>query len=581
MRNTVKELKLLSLFSGIGAFEKALSNIGVDYDLVGFSEIDKYAIKSYCAIHNVSEDLNLGDITKIDIKKLPKNIDMITHGSPCQDYSIAGKQEGGDKGSGTRSSLMWYSVEIIRHCKPKYVIWENVKNVLSKKHKHNFDKYIKDLENIGYTSYYEVLNAKDFGIPQNRERVYCISIYKGIADNFKFPQGKKLTVRLKDILEDSVDEKYYLSEEIQNRFKLTKEIKENNNVIGTTMSESSNIGQRYAVYNIEGIMGSLLATDYKQPKQILEIDAPKIIQLGNVVKTGKWKNPQRRRIYSTEGISPCLNTVGGGGLEPKIMVEKIKQMVKVRKYPVDIEKLKKVLQEHKKGTKLTVQSIARRIGVNKTTAEHWFRSDSSFSIPSEDIWYDLKNLLKIKTDEFDKSIMEFEYRENEYDMSNRVYNIEGISPTLTATGESGAKKIKIPITLENDSYVSRKYIDFVDKNGYIPELFNPYNCKEVTEVAQTTQCGSMTSSATVLKLEGNYKIRKLTPLECWRLMGFKDEDFYNAQNIPTSNSQLYKQAGNSIVVNVLEEIFKQLFKNCIRGNVTPKKKLVLKRKYKK
>ena len=137
----MNKLKVLSLFSGIGAFEKALSNLGVDYELVGYSEIDKYASKSYCAIHGVDESLNFGDITKIDIKNLPK-ADLITHGSPCQSWSLAGKNEGGDKGSGTRSSLMWYSVEIIREVRPKYVIWENVKNVLSKKHRHNFDLYI-------------------------------------------------------------------------------------------------------------------------------------------------------------------------------------------------------------------------------------------------------------------------------------------------------------------------------------------------------------------------------------------------------------------------------------------------------
>ena len=117
----MNKLKVLSLFSGIGAFEKALSNLGVDYELVGYSEIDKYASKSYCAIHGVDESLNFGDITKIDIKNLPK-ADLITHGSPCQSWSLAGKNEGGDKGSGTRSSLMWYSVEIIREVRPKYVI---------------------------------------------------------------------------------------------------------------------------------------------------------------------------------------------------------------------------------------------------------------------------------------------------------------------------------------------------------------------------------------------------------------------------------------------------------------------------
>lgn len=125
-------MKLLSLFSGIGAFEKALKNANVDYDLVGFSEIDKFAIKSYCAIHGVGENLNLGDVSSIDVKLLSQNIDIIVHGSPCQDYSVSGKGKGGDKGSGTRSSLMWYSVDIIKKVKPKYVIWENVKNVMSK-----------------------------------------------------------------------------------------------------------------------------------------------------------------------------------------------------------------------------------------------------------------------------------------------------------------------------------------------------------------------------------------------------------------------------------------------------------------
>ena len=121
-----KPVKLLSLFSGIGSPEQALKNIGIEYELVGFSEIDKFAIKSYCNVHNVSEDLNLGDITNIDISSLPTDIDLITHGSPCQDFSISGQQKGGDKGTGTRSSLMWTSVDIVEHCKPKVGLWENV-----------------------------------------------------------------------------------------------------------------------------------------------------------------------------------------------------------------------------------------------------------------------------------------------------------------------------------------------------------------------------------------------------------------------------------------------------------------------
>lgn len=203
-----KKLRVLSLFSGIGAPEKALKNIGVDFELVNYCEIDKYASKSYSLIHDVSEELNLRDITKIDMDKL-RDFDLLTHGSPCQDFSAVGKQAGGDIGSETRSSLMWNTVEIIRHCKPKYVIWENVKNVLSKKHIHNFEKYINKLNELGYKSYHKVLNASDYGIPQNRQRLFVISILNDEHD-FEFPKQIELTTSLKDLLENDVDEKYNL-----------------------------------------------------------------------------------------------------------------------------------------------------------------------------------------------------------------------------------------------------------------------------------------------------------------------------------------------------------------------------------
>lgn len=156
------------------------------YNLINFCEFDKNAVKSYCAIHNETENKNLGDITKIDISSLSK-CNMITHGSPCQDFSIAGLQKGADEGTETRSSLIWNSVKIIQHCEPKFVIWENVKNVLSPKHIHNFEKYLSAMEELGYSNYYKVLNAKDYGIPQNRERIFCISIRKDIDCGFEFP----------------------------------------------------------------------------------------------------------------------------------------------------------------------------------------------------------------------------------------------------------------------------------------------------------------------------------------------------------------------------------------------------------
>lgn len=198
-------IRVLELFAGIGACSKALTNLGIEHEIVDAVEIDKYAIAAFNAIHGTHFEPQ--DITKWD-----KDIecDLIMHGSPCQDFSVAGKQAGGDEGSGTRSSLMYETLRIVEKLKPKYVIWENVKNLLSKKHRHNFDAYQEAMERLGYTNYYQVLNAKDYGVPQNRERVFTVSILGG--GDFKFPPRRPLTKHLKDVLEDEVDEKYYLSD---------------------------------------------------------------------------------------------------------------------------------------------------------------------------------------------------------------------------------------------------------------------------------------------------------------------------------------------------------------------------------
>lgn len=203
-------LKVLELFGGIGACSKALSQMKKEFEIVDYVEIDKYAVKSFNAIHGTN-------FNPQDIRKWDKDIevDLIMHGSPCQSFSRAGNNEGGDEGSGTRSSLMWETVRIVEKLKPKYVIWENVKNVLSKTHIHNFEKYLHKLSELGYTNYYQVLNAKDYGIPQNRERVFVVSILGN--QSFKFPHKQDLKTKLIDLLEDDVDERYYLSEEQTNK----------------------------------------------------------------------------------------------------------------------------------------------------------------------------------------------------------------------------------------------------------------------------------------------------------------------------------------------------------------------------
>lgn len=186
-------LKVLELFSGYGSQSLALEYLGIEHKS-DISEIDQYAIKAYNQIHGDTH--NWGDITKIDETKLPY-YDLITYSSPCQDFSVAGLGKGGDEGSGTRSSLLWECERIIRAVKPKYLLMENVKNLVGKAHKHNFIRWLRTLEMMGYQNFWQVLNAKDYGIPQNRERVFVVSILG--SGQYLFPNKIKLEKRLKDI----------------------------------------------------------------------------------------------------------------------------------------------------------------------------------------------------------------------------------------------------------------------------------------------------------------------------------------------------------------------------------------------
>lgn len=210
-------LKVLELFGGIGACTKALKRLKMDYEVVDYVEIDKYAVASYNAINGTN-------FKPQDISKWDKDIevDLIMHGSPCQDFSKAGKNLGGDKGSGTRSSLMYETIRIVSKLKPKYVIWENVKNVISKTHIHNFSEYLNVLKELGYTNYYQVLNSNDYGIPQSRKRIFVISIL-GLHKPFHFPHKQKLNIHLENLLEDHVDKKYYLTTKESNDLKFKED----------------------------------------------------------------------------------------------------------------------------------------------------------------------------------------------------------------------------------------------------------------------------------------------------------------------------------------------------------------------
>ena len=429
-------LRVLSLFSGIGAFESALTRGGYDFRVVNYCEIDPYASKAYSQIHDIPEGKNLHDVREIN-PLLLDNINLVTYGFPCQDISVAGKQKGFEyNGERTRSGLFFEALRIIEFLQPEYAICENVKALTSKKFEKEFNTVLSSLAEVGYNNYWKVLNAKDYGIPQNRERVFIVSIRKDIdTGTFTFPKKQPLQLRVKDMLEPEVDEKFYINSERAK--KLIEKITATPEIVGGTENRIKTIehlgtcGQKGWVFNVNGISRCLAATDYKDPTKIIEtrtmieITEPKVKQVGNIVTTGNFKNPQRGRIYDADGISPTLNTMQGGGLEPKFIE------------PV----------------------ICRSIGRNPENP-----SDRTAGAPTE---------------------------------QRLEPNSQGISNTLT--------------TVQKDNYVLEQY-----------------------------------------------RIRKLTPRECFRLMGFTDNDFDKIKGI--SNTQLYKMVGNSIVVNVLEGIFRELFK---------------------
>lgn len=209
-------VRVFTAFSGYDSQCLALDRIkrdypDFDYELVGWSEIDKYAIQAHDALYPQWADRNYGDISKIDWSQVP-DFDLFTYSSPCQDFSNAGLQKGGTEGSGTRSSLLWECRRAIVAKRPKYLLLENVAALVSQKFLPLFNKWQAELASYGYTNFAQVLNAKDYGVPQNRERVFLVSILNG--DSYHFPKPFKLEKRLKDVLESNVDEKYYLSDKM-------------------------------------------------------------------------------------------------------------------------------------------------------------------------------------------------------------------------------------------------------------------------------------------------------------------------------------------------------------------------------
>lgn len=539
-----EKITVNELFSGIGAQVSALERLGIPFEIKHTSDIDHNAVLSYASIHcglteevintyteyptreemarqlteiNLGYDFqknkpynwyrfvnskskelekywlanklsrNLDDISKID--KL-EYADFWTISFCCQDISNAGKMKGFKLGSNTRSSLLWDNIKLLKQAvdsnnAPKYVMFENVKNLVSRKFISDFNDLLDVLDELGYNTYWKVLNAKDYGVPQNRERVFAISIRKDIDDGkFKFPQPFDNGVRLKDVLEDNVDERYYLSEDIQNRLIITDKTL-TKNIIETTKPSFRTIGQRDVVYSENSIMGTLVATDYKQPKQILETNC--CVKVGDL---NYYPYETSNRVYSKEGISPTLTTMQGGNRQPKI-TEPIAYVK---------EATKKGYAEIYEGDSVNLEqpnSKTRRGRVGKGCAQTLTTSC---------------NQAVVEPNELSHS----EWKQQMYKRFIEDSNSE-VSGVLTNQSQSF---------------------------GYRPPMKGYFK----TLKANANDAGVVES----------FRVRKLTPRECYRLMGFADEQFDRSQAF-SSDSQLYKQAGNSIVVDVLYYIFGKLF----------------------
>lgn len=412
-------LKVIELFAGIGAQRKALEKAGIEHEVIAISEIDKYALTAYNAIHG--ETLNLGDITKIE--KMPK-ADLWTYSFPCTDISLAGQMNGFEKNSGTHSSLLWEVQRLLSLSNedgtlPKYLLMENVKNLVSKKFKVLFDEWCKYLEDLGYKNFYKVLNAKNYGIPQNRERVFMISI-RDCNKLYQFPFEINLDTKLGDYLEHEVDDKYYLSTKMIDCF--------------TDMK------------NRNGILRGLQF----QPKLI-------------------FKDKIARTITTRAGTRPCDNFI----VEPVI-------------------------------------SLDGKVIVPQATKDGYAIADVGDGI------YTNRCLFK-----------------------RGVVQKEKIPTLKTSVGDIG-----VVVTKDTENYIQWKQKGLLDME-----------CRAYKEDKIS---GTIIARGEMKVLTNEVAIRRLTPLECFRLMGFDDADYFKVKEANISDTQAYKMAGNSIVVNCLTEIFKKL-----------------------
>jgi DNA (cytosine-5)-methyltransferase 1 len=544
-------LTFIDLFSGIGGFRLGMEQAG--HTCLGHVEIDKYADISYRAMHNVKEsEFYANDIRSVEPGDLPK-ADCYCGGFPCQSFSIAGKRGGFED---TRGTLFFEIARLLKANRPQFVFLENVRGLLSHDNGSTFETIIRTLGELGYWYEWQVLNSKNFGVPQNRERVFIIG-HLGIGSGREvFP------------------------------------IRENDRTI-IKNGEITNSSPRE--FGFHEIPPALCARDYKDPKWVKQYEN-KINKIGNLDIEGRHESATR--VYGIDGIGPALNTCGGGGLETKIAIPTVCEQRTDEGLRFFNENICGALRGTSEcGDKRVVVPVLTPDRAEKRQNGRRFKEDGDdmFTLTAQD-----KHGVMIK---------KVGQLDGAYDQSGRVYSPNGISPTITGnshgkgTGGFVAPKIMIKeatkkgyaIAEEGDSInlalpesetrrgrVGKGVANTLDtscnQGVIIPqerffrqaqETFNENECNPgdtINAFNKTVDKSGLSPTLTtrpegfktaILPITNDFRIRKLTPKECFRLQGFPDDYFERAAEV-NSNSQLYKQAGNSVTVNVIYEIAKRL-----------------------
>lgn len=668
----MEKLRVFEAFAGYGSQSMALRRLGIDYEVIGISEIDKYAIQAYMAVHGKTP--NYGDISKINWNEVP-DFDFLTYSFPCTDISSAGLQKGLEEGSGTRSSLLWECKKAIEAKKPKYLLMENVKALTYKKFKPYLEKWLDYLKDLGYTNFAKVLNAKNYGVPQNRERIFVVSVL-GEAD-YSFPEGFELDKRLKDVLEAKVEESFYLKEGIINTFvRRTIEAKAKGNGLAfilrdgediaavvkcrvgsqiednfikepvnpitcamrgrnpdnpsegnpgieleqrlelggdianciTTVQKDSlvaepnikrvgclNSSQDEVVVDTEGISKCLTSGHFNTPKIIEKITNPQLA-IRQATKKGYIEIPQggvfdasypdsttrRGRVQGNGFISPTL-TGGGeppclfeGITEPNVLTPKRTEYGKAMRKDYEAGNIKESrhnmtqLEPRTDGVSNTITTVQKdnllaepKIiqtprGFNdgailencpSITSNSW--QQNNFLIEPEELSDNATKRLNDICIESEKEIIGISVHPNSRKLEFKgAESITAISPALRATDYKCLHAV-----WEQKAQIEYKGKKLNEGDGLYLHNSSGFDHGALEGVSRTLKATKF--DAGVVQ---NYRIRKLTPRECFRLMGVSESDIDKIQSAGISKTQQYKMAGNSIVVDVLYYIFKNLFK---------------------